>query len=193
MRLLYRLLFETLQDPQKGARRVMALKLTLAERLQAFALAVLVSVILAQITRLVLPADEGTAMGVMLGTPVQTGLLQTAVLAVTFLAMFLIGRAFGGVGTWPDALLLVVWLEFIMIGLQAFQTLAILILPPLGWMIGLAGLGLFLWLLTHFTAALHRFASLWRVFGMIVVSVVVTAFALSILLAMIGISLPTEP
>ena len=192
MEALFDLLRETLRNPQAGARQVMALQLSLAERWQAFVLVAVVSAILAQIIQLLVPLDEGAAMGLMLGTPVQTGLVQAAVLFVTMVAVHVIGRMFGGVGSWPDALLLVVWLEMIMIALQAVQTLAILILPPLGWVIGLAGLGLFLWLLTHFTVALHRFRSPVRVFWMIVVSLFVLAFGLAIVLALIGVSLPTE-
>jgi hypothetical protein len=38
---------------------------------------------------------------------------------------------FGGRGTFEDALLLVGWLQVIMLGLQALQLVALVILPPL--------------------------------------------------------------
>jgi hypothetical protein len=49
---------------------------------------------------------------------------------------------------------------------------------------------LFLWLLTNFTAVLHGFSSLFMVFLMILVSGFGIAFGLSLILTLIGVTVP---
>ena len=96
----------------------------------------------------------------------------------------------GGTGSFEEAVLLMAWLQFIMICVQAVQAVALLVLPPLAGLIGIAGLFLFLWLLTNFVAVLHGFSSLIKVFLMILASAFGIAFGLSILLMLIGVTVP---
>ena len=63
-------------------------------------------------------------------------------------------------GGFADALLLVVWLEFLLTLAQAAQMLVMFVSPPLATIIAFAALGMFLWLLAQFTAALHGFRDL---------------------------------
>ncbi|NJR43059.1 MAG: hypothetical protein HC767_10775 [Akkermansiaceae bacterium] len=83
-----------------------------------------------------------------------------------------------------DALLVVVWLQVLMLGLQLLQVLLLLISPVLAAVVGLAGIVLFLWLLTNFVAELHGFQSLLAVFGAIVLTGFAVAFLFVFILAM---------
>jgi hypothetical protein len=129
----------------------------------------------------------GTEMAI---PPIVTGVIQLILLVIVIVAQHMIGRAMGGTGTLPEGILLITWLQFIMVCLQVVQTLALVVLPPLAGLIGIAGLAIFLWLLTHFIAALHGFKSLAQVFVMVLVSAFGLAFVLSILLTMAGVTMP---
>jgi hypothetical protein len=91
----------------------------------------------------------------------------------------------GGRGTFRDALLLIAWLQFILLCVQALQLLLGLALPPAAELVGLIGLLLLVWLLTNFTAVLHGFTSLWTVFLGLVIGAVVLMFALAFVLALV--------
>jgi hypothetical protein len=55
---------------------------------------------------------------------------------------------------------------------------------------GIAALALFLWLFVNFVAVLHGFPSLLLVFVGIVVSAFAVVFGLSLILALIGVTVP---
>jgi hypothetical protein len=150
-------------------------------------LVVLLSVILAEITALVSGGVAAESVLGVFGSPIAMGILQLAVLLVTIGTVYAIGRAFGGTGSLEETAVLISWLQFIMVCIQVIQTAAFVLMPPLGAMIGIAALILFLWILTNFIAVLHGFRSLWQVFGMIVVSTFTIAFVLTLVLTMLGV------
>ena len=180
------MLRETLSDPQEAARRLMAINPPMEARWLGLAVVVVLSVLLGQTG--VMLATRGEApivMGVGASAFVQGGVLLLMVYAA-----HVVGRLFGGGGTFPDAVLLVSWLQFLMVALQLVQVVALLLIPPLSGMIGIIAIVLFLWVLTNFVAVLHGFTSLGKVFGMILVTFMAVAFAVAFLLALLGIQGP---
>ncbi len=184
------LLSQTLGTPREAARQVMALPIGLPERWQVLALVVILSVILTQATVMLAPAEEAAMMRSMLGSPLQSGLVQAAVLVAMVFAVHFVGRAMGGAGAFADALLLIAWLEWVMVCLQVVQLVASVVLPLLASAIGVMGVALFFWLLTQFVLELHGFRSPVRVFGMIVIVLVALAFGVALVFGLIGVSLP---
>jgi Na+/H+-dicarboxylate symporter len=59
------------------------------------------------------------------------------------------------------------------------------VLPPVGAIVNLAGFVIFLWLLTNFIAELHGFRSLLAVFGGIIFGMVLLAFGLAVVLLLL--------
>jgi hypothetical protein len=72
-------------------------------------------------------------------------------------------------------------LQFILLCVQGAQLVALLVVPPLADLLSVAGLVVFLWLLTAFVAELHGFASMGRVLAGIIGSLFAAAFVLAIL------------
>ena len=179
--------WRTVRNPREGAIEVLSLGVPREALWPALALVVTVSILLAQTASFLATGDAGAGMPV---GPLAMGFVQLLLLVLMIFAIFLIGRSFGGTGSFEEAILLVAWLQFIMICLQVVQTFALLVLPFLAGLIGIAGLVLFLWLLTNFIAVLHGFASLGQVFVMIIASAFGIAFGLSIVLTLIGVSIP---
>ena len=182
---------ETVRNPQGGARLIMAQNVPTQYLWQMLAVVVALSVVLGQGAMLLL-ADPGDLAGPLMIMPGVMAALQLAVLIVTVHAISFVGRSMGGTGSFEDALALMVWLQFIMICLQVIQVGAMLIAQPVADMIGLAGLVLFLWLLTNFIAVLHGFKSLGLVFVMILASALGMIFLLSLALSLLGIAAPGD-
>lgn len=187
---LLRLAMESVRDPREGARRVTETGLPRDARWQALLLVVVVSVLLGQFSAVIAPGGADVLMAPFLANPLATALVQLGLVAIMVYAVYWIGRAMGGTGSFEDTILLIAWMQFIMICVQVVQTVALILIPPVASLIGLLGLGLFFWLLTNFVAELHGFESLGKVFLMILVSIVGIAFGLSLILSLIGIAVP---
>lgn len=120
---------ETVQDPKAGAQRVMAVNLSRAQRWETLLLVLVVGVILAETTML-MNGGSGDVLfgGPAFDNPLILGALQLFFLVVMIHAIFFVGRRMGGHGNLDEAILLVAWLQFILIGVQLLQTLAYIIL-----------------------------------------------------------------
>jgi hypothetical protein len=174
----------TLQAPREGARRIMALDLPISARWLALVLVAVGSAIGTHVSIALMPPEQREMMLSLIASPLRTALLQAGIWAVIAGLIASGGRMRGGTGSFPDALILVVWLQFILLCLQLVQVVAGIVLPILADLIGLAGLGLLVWLLTNFVAELHGFRSLVAVFAGLVAGafgmVLVAAILLSI-------------
>lgn len=187
---LTELLRQSLRDPRAAARRIMAIDMPSSVRWEALALVVILSALVGQISILMM-TGELTAPG-LLGTPLQSVAIQGAVLLVMVQAIYHVGRALGGTGGFGQTLTLVSWLQCVMIGVQVAQVVALTIIPPLAGLIGIAGMVLFLWLLTNFIAELHGFPSLGRVFAMILATAFALAFVVALVMGILGIQPPGD-
>jgi hypothetical protein len=177
------LLRETLRDPRGTARQLMAQNLPpQAAWIGAAAIAAL-SAIIAHLTFAAMAMRQGGTAP--LPPPVMTAVFQYLVLVGTVLGVHHIGRRFGGQGSFQDALLLVVWLQFILLCVQAAQLVAVILLPPLADLLSIVGLVLFFWLLAAFVAELHGFASMGRVLAGILGMLLAAAMVLAMLLSLI--------
>lgn len=188
-RLLAQLAALSLREPRAGAREVMRLaevRLDRAARWQALLLVVVLSAVVGELAEILAPAAGAGAMR-LFQSPITVAALQMGLLVVSIHAVFWIGRAAGGNGSFHDSLLLMTWMQAILLAVQVVQVLALVLVPPLAGMIGIAGLALSLWLMTGFVAELHGFASMGRVFLGIVAATFALAFATSILLMAIGV------
>lgn len=186
---LLRLARDTVSNPREGAETILALGLPRQAWWLAFALVIVLSMILGDILYLVAGVSrDGPMTGPLGASPLVMGGLQAAFLYMMAHAITHIGRLFGGTGQLDEALALVVWLQFIFLCVQIVQLIAVLVLPPVAGLITVAALGLFLWLLVNFIATLHGFTSLGLVFVMTILSAFAILFCLSLVLTMLGIT-----
>ena len=184
---------DTVQQPRAGARAVIDMGLPITIGGLALALMAVASAVLAALMYAAFPippdptAPQIAMLDQVMANPLQLALVQLILLAVGAFLIFRIGRGFGGAGNLADAVALLAWLEFILLLLQAVQVLAMLVSPPMSQAIGLFGFVIFLWLLSNFTAELHRFTSVFTTFLGIIASVIALAFAAAVVIAlMIG-------
>ncbi len=175
----------TLQDPRQAARVLLAEDVPMRARTAGLLLVAVVSALLAslQVGTDLQGLDPLSAF--MLASPFRAALFQWLFLALSVVLIHRVGRAFDGRGSLPDALLIVVWLQLLMLALQLLQLAATLVAPPLSGIIGLAGFALFPWLMTAFIAELHGFRNRGLVFLGMVLTALGTGFVLGIAMILI--------
>ena len=146
----------TLRDPIGEARALLAENPPYQARVLGLLTVVAISAAIGTVFQLLIQVlaktdDPGGAMAIYFAP------VQLVVLIVMAFMMFFMGQRFGGTGRFEDALLLVVWMQFILVVGQGLLTLAMIFFPVAASIFTLVLVGLMFWLLTYFTAALHGF------------------------------------
>lgn len=175
----------TLQDPRQAARRLLTMNVPLPARTLGLLFVAVVSAILASVQVGLQPDPVDPLLSQMTASPFRAAVLQWVVLILSVAMIHFVGRSFGGKGSLADALLITVWLQFLMLGVQFIQVLADFFSPALAGLVGIASLGIFLWLLTSFIAELHGFQSR----GLVLMGVLASALALGFAFAFLFILL----
>ena len=128
-------------------------------------------------------ADPLTAA--VLANPLVFAGLQFAGLSIMAGLIFLGGRVFGGTGRFTEVLAVLGWIQVVLLALQLAQIAAILIVPSVAALIGLASIFLTLWILPNLIAEVHGFRSaIVTFFGMVGVMVGVVV-SLSVVLVVV--------
>jgi len=175
----------TVQDPRQAARVLLAEGVPMRARTAGLLLVAVVSALLASVQLGTSPQALDPFSAFMLASPFRAAVVQWLFLALTVVLIHRVGKAFGGRGSFPDALLIVVWLQLLTLALQLLQLVASLVAPPLVGVIGLGGFVLFLWLMTAFIAELHGFASRGLVFLGMILTAIAAGFVLGIVLILL--------
>jgi hypothetical protein len=179
--LLTDLVRETLARPRDAALRVLRMDVPDDARWLAFVLVVVLSVLLGQAS--VLLMGEGGGIG---GSLLLMAMFQSSVLLALVVGVQGIGRMAGGKGQFPDTLLLVTWLQFVMLVFQIVQIMALVLVPPLFGVITILSLLVFLRTLASFVLVLHGFQSVVKVGVAILFSFFGVAMLLAIVLSILG-------
>lgn len=183
---LMEMVWRSITSPREGAAEVLALGLPMSAIWLSMALVSIISAMLTQLADLFNTSGE-PAFAMLFNAPFAFVLVQFVSLVGFSAALNWIGRAMGGTGRFPEAAILMVWLQFILICVQVAQIVALLIMPFFGALIFLGSLCLALWLLVNFVAVLHGIQSLLHALVMSVASTFALGFVLFILLGILGI------
>lgn len=182
MQALTDLLRETLRDPRGVAAALIRMGVPMQARWVALALMAVASALLTHVGMAMMLASDELGSTIMMPSPVATALTQFGVLIATSAIAAWAGRWAGGQGRFADAVLLMAWLQFVLLVVQVAQMVVLLLVPPLGALLGYVALALFFWLLTAFVAELHGFRSLGLTFIGVILTVLAAAFVLALLL-----------
>lgn len=188
LKLLLKLVRDSVSDPRRVARILLQMGLPDQAKALAFALVLVLGVILAQLALLLLPLSTGGQIGGAVVAPIAMAIMQAAIMLGLAVGMSRGAQLFGGRGRFADALLLVTFCEFALMVLQLVQLVATLLFPFASMAIGIAGVVLFFWLLTHFTAELNGFASAPKVFMGLIAGFFLAALVMAMVLTSLGVS-----
>lgn len=190
------LIRHTLRDPRSAARRIIEMRLPVGAMWEALFLVIVLSVITAQVSAILAGGYSEEASEILPGfffSPIHMGFIQGVLMVLMVLATYRIGRAFGGHGDLSGAVSLVVWLQFLMVCLQVAQGIAILTVPFLSGILGIAGVIAFFYLLTQFICELHGFERPGMVFAGIIGTMFAVIIVMSVLLGLLGIGYVEVP
>jgi hypothetical protein len=182
MPFLQDLLVQTLTNPRHALRRVLEAVPGTDARLLAAGAVIVVSVLVTQVLLLIDP--PGPPWDAAVGGPVRNVAVQAGFLLGAAWAMSGLARWFGGVATFSDAVMAVTWIDFVLLVLQIAQLVLVLLLPFLGLPLAVLTVGLFFWLLTHFTAGLNGFASMGKTFAGVLVTTLIGGFVMMFLMGL---------
>ena len=158
--MLSKTLVSSLRQPKVGISAVFKWQLSLQDSALALTLTAVVSAVLLSLFIGPLPPEVDPVTAAMLSSPFYLAIVQLVGLAMISLSLHLLGRVFSGHGTLPQAVAMMAWLEVILILISTVQSVALILLPPLGVLLVPVGMVLSLWLITNFVAELHGFESL---------------------------------
>ncbi|MBZ0129520.1 MAG: hypothetical protein K8F59_10420 [Rhodobacteraceae bacterium] len=177
----------TVTDPQSAAAYLLS---RLPDRRILLQIAVLVSLlgVLAEAV-LVAVVSQGEGTAVLAGSPILLAVILFMMLMLSSLLVYIVGGMFGGTGSFDSALLLSVWLQFLMV---LVQVVTIPFAAIVGGIPELMTFGIYLfltWALINFIAVLHGFTSLWKVFAGFIATSLAASLVILLVLGMIGLSL----
>ncbi|MGO4854895.1 YIP1 family protein [Phaeovulum sp. W22_SRMD_FR3] len=177
---------ESFRAPKVTFAQILALAPSLEARVLAAAAVTVLSALIGHLANILFPVPMESAFTWATTSPLRLLLIQGLMICYTVAAVTVVGRMFRGTGKAADALLLVVWIEFILLILQAVQLVMMVLFPLVATLAGIASVGLFFWLLTQVVAVLHGFKKLPLIFLGILGTIFISALALSFLLSLLG-------
>jgi hypothetical protein len=187
-----KLVSDSLVSPRKAARTVIDLGLDGLTLIQAAAAVTAAGVVLGYVAVLLGPGEVDQVSAAIVTNPLIGAAIQFGVILVVAFLTARIGAMFGGAGALEGALAIVVWLNAMMLLIQAVQLGTLIILPPIASLIAVATVIWALWAFANFVTELHGFQNPLFVLGGVILSMIVLFFGLAMILAILGVA-PQEP
>ncbi len=178
----------TLADPRGAAAALLSTTPLRDLLLQLAVIVVIFGVILTWTTAVLIPGPSNPFVDALLGNPILFAVIQLMTLMLSVLAILVIGRVFGGIGSFEQTLFIMIWLQFFMLLAQAVLVAVAIIAPTLAGLLNTASYVYFIWLMVNFIAVLHGFRSLWAVFAGLIATMFALSFVILFVLGVIGLS-----
>lgn len=180
------LALETLTAPRVAAARILDLRLGMDVIWPLLALVAVVNTIFYSLSITQFEVVSGIATGMNLPLLYLGMLAGSMVLGALVLRW--VGQMFGGRASFPDLMVLVIWLQALRAAAQALLLLVMMVSPGLANLAAI-GLGLFgLWLLANFLDVAQGWNSLGKSFVVLVITGLGFVFGLSLFMLLIGAS-----
>ncbi len=189
---LFGMALQTVPEPRKVARDLFALAYPRAVLWQVLALILVASSFMGVISSILFPVDPDL-MGPLFSNPMLLAVSEASISVMTVFAIYWVGRMAGGTGLFKDAILTVIWLQFVLLIVEIGVLFFGLFAPMMATLLWIMGGTLGFWILTHFIAEMHEFRSPGMVFLGIILTIFAMVVVMSVVLAMIGIGADTRP
>jgi len=178
------LILLSVKEPAEVARRLIAMQLSREVLWTGLALAAVANTLLFSLSGLLMPGPS--VVMPLFQSPFSYLVMVTVGLILTVAMLYWAGRLLGGRGTVQDVLAMVLWLQVLRILVQVATLILSLTIPMLAMLLVLAATVLGIYILLHFVDQAHRLNSLLRAGGVLILSFVLMAVALSVLLTLFG-------
>lgn len=184
-----RLMILSLLNPADAARQLIAMRLPMRVRWLGLGLVAVLATLFIGTTGYIEPRDDLNGIGAAMGAPLPGFAIQAGTILILALLVTFVGQLFGGKGSFADALLLSVWLEFLTLLPTVLQLVLLFVLPMATIPIALFVLVAFVWILLVFIQTLHGFTRVWPV----AMGLIGTLIGVSMILGIVLVSLGFDP
>ncbi|MDD9921003.1 MAG: hypothetical protein OXQ92_01795 [Boseongicola sp.] len=175
---------QAITQPREAAVTLMGMGVPREALWPSFALLVLLSAILTYL-------GSGAATGEQIVfTPFHFVLVSALAGAASVFAIWKIGGAMGGTGTFENTLLLMVFLQALLFTGQLIEFGIFLIAPPIASLFSIVLIVWAFFVNLNFVAALHGFSSLLRSLGCLLLASFGVALVVVSIMAFLGIQMP---
>lgn len=183
---LFGMAMQTIPEPRKVARDLFDLNLPRSALWTLLILVLVVSTAFGVAIGILFPPPEELA-GTLFAQPLMAGIAESSIAIIGVFLIYWVGRALGGAGRFEDAIMTILWMEWILILFEMLTVLFMLFAPTIGLMFWVMGMVSSFWVLSHFTAELHGFSSALSVFFGIFITLLIVLLVVSVILTMAGV------
>ncbi|MEX0368494.1 Yip1 family protein [Ruegeria sp. HKCCD8929] len=183
------LVVTTVTDPAEAARQLMALGLGRDVLWLALALAVVLNTTIQAASNVLFTTIDPAFQGIALSLVTYAAIVGGG-LILTIFTIFHIGRLMGGQGAFEDVMVLMVWMQFLRVLVQAAGVILLLTVPFLSVLLALVAFLIGVYIFVHFIDQAHRLGSPGRAAGVLIASIVAIAIVSFILLSLVGGPIP---
>lgn len=173
---------QAINEPQEAASTLMSMGVPREALWPAFFLFVVLSAILGSTTEMLRPTVQGVPLA-----PFPFVMISAIAGAASVFAIWKVGQAMEGTGSFDETLLLMIFLQGILFIGQLIEFALFVVAPPLSSLFSVALIVLAFWLNLNFIAALHGFTSLMRAFGCLIMASAGVALVLIVVLTLFGL------
>lgn len=178
----------TIVDPRQTAHVILRHVPERGHLIEAMVLVMILSVFVTWASVVLGPDLGDDAISNLIRMPIMLGVVQLMLGFLSAIFIFVIGRMFGGKGSFDETLLISVWLNFVIILIEFVELPLYLLGQSLVGAVSLLTAGFAVWLSVNFIAVLHGFRSLFKVFAGMLGATFTLMFLLLLLIGMAGIS-----
>lgn len=189
---LFGMALQSIPEPRKIARELFALGHSRRVLWQVLALLLVLGAALGVLSSMVFPIAPELE-GSILAMPLVTAIGESAVAVLSVYLIHGLGRAAGGTGTLRQALITMIWLNFVLLMVQVGVFVLSLFAPGIAIILWMGGGIAGFWIMSHFIAEMHGFVSVGKVFFTILLVSFVAVAILSILISLVGVMAGVNP
>lgn len=181
-----RLAVQSVTNPREVAALLLSIRPSKEALWTAFLLVIVLNALVFSASIMLTPMTG--MIPAVLANPVSFLVMQGATLAASIVAFTYVGRWMSGKARLEEVALLLIWLQGLRVLLQAILTVVMIGAPILGGLISMVGTALGVWILVNFLDEAHELGSLLRALAVLILGVLAMAFAMSMLLTLLGVS-----
>lgn len=176
---------QTVTTPREVAQWLLSLRLNREALGTAFGLVVVLNALIFSIADQFLAEIPGAGL---LGVPMVFLAIQGLTLLATILFMTWVGGIMGGTARLEEMAVLLIWLQALRVLVQAGLVVILPLAPALGGLLILLSSAAGVWIIIHFIDEAHGLNNLFKALLVLIFGIFGMAVALSIVLAMLGIT-----
>ena len=186
------LIVQTLFQPREAAGVLIGMRLPRHWLWMALALMSVLNAIVYTLSLQMTAPGDATAPALMppaFHSPLLFAMFLFGTLAITVLTLTWIGQGLGGRAEMDDILVLIGWLQVLRLILQVAVAVLVIVAPVLGALVIFLASLWGIYILAGFVDAAHRFDSMFKAVGVILLSLVAMAVGLTVVFSVLGVAI----